>query len=183
MVEADSRLDLASRNRVQLAWGSLFVPERVRFPLSVERELPSSNATLVMEQSWAQFIASAMTTMVVTLEFVRLVGDLVNLLGAHLRLAHFESLLGALETYHWHAVSFNANIPLRLKLHQRGFMNKNRSATNLSPTLPDLLEQEVAAAGQILRVLFRLNGQAGAEFCPASRDPVFQSTVNDWIQR
>ncbi len=155
-------LKLSARHHLKLPWGSLYANDSTKFPLVDEiriSELRSSVHVVVTEQSWTQFISSAMTTMVVTLEFIRLCGEIIfQQKQTDLFLwRHYESFFIALETYHWHAFSFNSNIPLRLNLHQKGFMNKNRSLTNLSITLPDLLDQEVLSMELILNLVFRLH--------------------------
>lgn len=117
----------------------------------IVNELVSSE--VLLKQSFPQFIASVMTTMVVALDFLVLVN---NLMFTQWTWKHWESILLALETYYWHSAGFNANIPLRFKLHQRGFMNRNRSTTNLSNALPDMLPQEVGSLEQILRISFKI---------------------------
>ncbi len=180
-VNALPHLDIPARGKVRLPWGLMFSPETALFAIHQEGEQSVSNTTTVTEQGWAQFISSVMTTMVVSLDFVRLVGEILCLHSSSFSLAQLETFLCALETLHWHAVGFNSNIPLRLQLHQKGFMNKNRSVTNLSPTLPDLLEQEVQTAEQMLKILFRLN--SGAQSVRGGDTQHVRSVLRDWIER
>jgi hypothetical protein len=159
MIPSLSELDLPPRHHFKLSWGSLYVNESTKFSHTNETGIGEvkSVEVVVTEQSWAQFISSVMTTMVVTLEFIRLCSEVIFQQQKDLfHWRHYEGFLIALETCHWHAFSFNSNIPLRLKLHQKGFMNKNRSLTNLSVTLPDLLDQEVLSMELILNIVFRL---------------------------
>ena len=116
----------------------------------------STASFLGKDQPWAQLATSAMTSMVVSLDCIQLVKELLVAPTYDWDLQNYAALLSALETSHWHAFCFNENSPLRLQLQQRGFMNKNRSARNISAELPHLLEQEVLSMEQMLFTVFRL---------------------------
>lgn len=116
----------------------------------------SNTSFLGKDQSWPQLASAAMTTMVVTLDFIQLTKELLVAPNYQWDLQNYSAMLNALEAVHWHAFCFNENSHLRLQLQQRGFMNKNRSAKNVSPELPHLLEQEVLSMEQLLFTVFRL---------------------------
>jgi len=105
---------------------------------------------------WSEKSISAMTSMVLSLDFINLTKDILHSSHYHWSLQHYESFLQALETSHWHAFCFNENSPLRLQLQQRGFMNKNRSPNNISSSLPNLLDQEIQSMEQLLFTVFHL---------------------------
>lgn len=153
------------RNKIELEWGAkLFSGESYQeksgagAPEGAERatgEL-SNTSFLGKDQSWPQLATAAMTSMVVSLDFIQLTKELLVAPNYQWDLQNYAAMLGALEAVHWHAFCFNENGHLRLQLQQRGFMNKNRSAKNVSPELPHLLEQEVLSMEQLLFTVFRL---------------------------
>lgn len=159
-----TKLDLPERIVLKLPWGLIYMHNKVLVNETISSEV-------LMKQSWGNFISSVMTTMVVALDFLVLVN---HLHFASWSWTHWETVLSSLEAYYWHACGFNSNIPLRLKLQQRGFMNRNRSTTNLSANLPDLLPQEVAAIEQILRISFKLY---------LGGDSKMEASVFPWIER
>lgn len=163
-------LDLPERMALRLPWGILYAASIT----TANSETASSE--VLIQQTWPQFISSAMTTMVVALEFISLIG---NMDYKRWKWSHWENVLSSLEAYYWHACGFNSNIPLRLKLQQKGFMNRNRSTTNLSSSLPDLLPQEVGTIEQILRVSFNLYLFTD----DGNQNSSLEAAVHPWIER
>lgn len=161
------QLNVPKRNKIELKWGTLYSGEA--FPTKADT-CPAEGADRAMgeqsttsflgkDQSWPQLASAAMTSMVVSLDFIQLAKELLVAPTFNWDLQNYAALLNALEAVHWHAFCFNENSHLRLQLQQRGFMNKNRSsasAKNVSPELPHLLEQEVLSMEQLLFTVFRL---------------------------
>ena len=139
--------------------------------------------------TWAEKSVPAMTSMVISLDFIRLVKEMVHTSSYAWSLTHFESFLNALETCHWHAYCFNENSSLRLQLQQRGFMNKNRSGTNISSALPHLLEQEVQSMEQLLFTVFQLycynkhRSSVDATICNTLDGTEAEAFADPWVER
>lgn len=142
------------------------------------------------DESWSQLTSAAMTSMAISLDFITLIRNLIASPAYDWGLRHFEEFLNALEVSHWHAFCFNENTPLRLQLHQRGFMNKNRSDSNPSNSLPHLLEQEVASVEQILFTIYKLyclethhQQQSANEGIQSAKGSLFGAMDKDSISR
>jgi hypothetical protein len=139
--------------------------------------------------TWTEKSVPAMTSMVISLDFIRLVKEMVHTSSYAWSLTHFESFLNALETCHWHAYCFNENSSLRLQLQQRGFMNKNRSGTNISSALPHLLEQEVQSMEQLLFTVFQLycynkhRSSVDATICNTLDGTEAEAFADPWVER
>eukprot|EP00981_Chlorochromonas_danica_P013923 scaffold7101_cov242-Ochromonas_danica.AAC.2 len=108
------------------------------------------------ESNWREFSSAAMTCLVLTLELVQVHRLLLCKYHHSLSLSHLERSLRSLESSYWHAFSFNENLSLRLKLQQRGFMNRNGNAARALRTLPNLLEQEVKSLEGVLEAAFTI---------------------------
>jgi len=156
---------LPGRSRIELEWGaSLYSGESFRAAAGAGAEEGDEDSALDRfvpsflgkDQAWPQLATSAMTALVVSLDFIQLVCELLVSPNYSWNIPNYAVFLNALEASHWYAFSFNENGHLRLQLQQRGFMNKNRSEQNLSQELPHLLEQEVLAMEQMLFTVFRL---------------------------
>jgi hypothetical protein len=180
-----SALGVGVRHHIALDWGNMYssaesfdVVQEAELKVVLANSLNGSSPPLSREQVLQHMLSAAMTTMVLSNDFIRLVGDLVRVHSTSWSVKHYEMYFNALETSHWHAFSFNANIPLRIKLQQKGFMNENRSTTNLSASLPHLMEQEIMAAEHLLRRAYCLY-QAGCE----GKDAAVESFAQKWIER
>lgn len=84
-----------------------------------------------------------MSTTVVGL--IAFISEFCGRFDKYLRLEDFKELLSSLELCHWHALAFNENLSLRLRLFQ---ISEEKSY------LPHLLEQEVLSLEKLLLVLF-----------------------------
>jgi len=93
-----------------------------------------------------------MTSMVVSVSFIRITSELFSRHLSFLNEAQLDSMLHVLEASHWHARSFNEDTRLRNKLKEHSFM-KFKHAPNRSP---NLLEQEVRSVTQILKIAVTL---------------------------
>jgi len=149
-------LGLPTRTRIKLlSWGAaLYSTEtypEAKSPKSIGGEAGSGGSV-----TWPELATSAMTSMVVSIDFISLAQELLLAPAYRWDLQNYAKFLKALEASHWHAFCFNETGSLRLQLQQRGFMNKNRSDTTISPELPHLLDQEVSSLEQMLFTAFRL---------------------------
>jgi len=106
----------------------------------------------------------AMSTIVV--ELINFIGEFCVTFRDKLAFKDFRELLLALELCHWNALSFNENLPLRLRLFQ---ISKEKSH------LPHLLEQEVLSLENLLSILFSLY----LTNCDADEDEIYKS----WTKR
>ena len=101
---------------------------------------------LTEEQEWRELSSAVMTSMVISLDFIKNIRIVVQAHFGSWRLEHFSTFLSAVEASHWHAKSFNANHTIRSRLRKRGFMPFAESPIKL----PHLLEQEVDSASLLL---------------------------------
>lgn len=171
--------------RVDLTWGA---------QLFTGCELTAHNTGLDTESSddmvnhrdgekhWKEFSASAMTCLVMTLELIQLNKAFVSRYHASMGLTHIEKALRTMECGYWHAFCFNENLRLRLKLQQRGFMNKNRGNARALKTLPNLLEQEVLALECLLQTTFDLYGAEESNGTLSSCEDT-RAFIKPWLQR
>ena len=189
-MDIDTLLNLPSRKIIHLAWGQLYTIENfASTPSSAEnlnkqqqnqqqqhqqqqqqqqQEEQEEQRRLEQQrknnEDWAQLTPSVMSTMVISLDFIRVVGEAFDAHFFSWQPRHFVALLESLENSHWHARSFNEDQQLRISLRGSGFM---RFPDNPS-RLPNLLEQEVRSAAQIVRVAIRLFTQPQYEALAAS---------------
>lgn len=171
---------------ISLGWGQLYstqdsfvTAEEIELKMVMENALSGSNPPKSREQILKHTLSAAMTSMVLSNDFIRLVDDLLRVHAKTWTSKHYKLFLTALESSHWYAFSFNANIPLRIKLQQKGFMNKNRSTTNLSASLPHLMEQEVLSAEQLLKQSFAMYKSVGTDVI----DPHRVLLAREWVER
>eukprot|EP01038_Epipyxis_sp_PR26KG_P008429 gene8429-11403_t len=145
------------RNQITLSWGAtLYSSEGFEITEKIEYDDNVTQAKSLYP-SWIQHSASIMTSMVVSLEIVRIMGEIVNTYSLSWQLKHYSSFLFALEVSHWHAVSFNSSIELRLRLAEAGFMR----IRSMSTIYPHLLDQEIISIEHILKIIFRLYNYNG----------------------
>jgi brefeldin A-inhibited guanine nucleotide-exchange protein len=155
-------LGVSSRSCVQLDWGAtlythepLIASNRAASTESAASQLQAIKAVGSPSQTaraWAQLSSASMTSMVVSLDFIRLSGDVLNTYFANWHLKHLSQVLTALEASHWHARSFNENASLRKALYEKGFMRFPEGPERL----PHLLEQEIQTASLILDLVLRM---------------------------
>ena len=171
---------------ISLGWGQLYstqdsfdIAEEIELNAVLENAMSGSTPPKSREQILKHTLSAAMTTMVLSNDFIRLVDDLLRVHAKCWTSEHYKLFLTALESSHWHALTFNANIPLRIKLQQKGFMNKNRSTTNLSASLPHLMEQEVLSAEQLLKQSFTMYKSFGSNVTDTERVHL----AREWTER
>lgn len=142
-----------AKHTIILAWGATLYSYE-QFPTAEVEEAERSMLTpqLNDEQRWLSLSTEAMTSMVLSLDVVDVIGDTLTAHYKSLRVDHFEKMLGVLQGCYDHARCFNADDELRALLRARNFM---RFGDN-SARLPHLLEQETKAASQLLTFSLRL---------------------------
>ena len=162
---------MPSRTRIELEWGASLYSGEVYQELKRPGSITVKSSQLNKEQAWPQLATSAMTSMVISLDYIQLMKELLVTQTYNWDLQNYASFMTALEASHWHAFCFNENSALRLQLQQRGFMNKNRSSRNISADIPHLLEQEVLSMEQMLFTTFRL-------YCYSKHNPLSPGSEN-----
>lgn len=162
---ANPLLGLPPRHCIQLSWGLLFTVEplsslpRASGISNSTRERDSESSVMMSAaprlnnvQAWKQISMAAMTSMVMALDFIKIIDIAVQTHARSWQFSHYTSFLGALEAAHWHARSFNDSNRLRVNLNQKGFMQFHDG----SHRLPHLLEQEVTSLVKILEITHKL---------------------------
>lgn len=145
--------DSNAKHTIILAWGATLYSYE-QFPTAEVEEAERSMLTpqLNDEQRWLSLSTEAMTSMVLSLDIIDVIGDMLSAHYSSLRVDHFRQVLGVLQGSYDHARCFNADDELRALLRARNFM---RFGDN-SARLPHLLEQETKAASQLLAFSLRL---------------------------
>ena len=166
-------MHLKPRKCVKLGWGLLFTLEQLeivkpRAPSFVVAS-PGAGPGEAMTD-WAHLAASAMTSMVVTLDFIRTLRKFYDQGAPNLKLRHHLRFLSVLEHVHWHARSFNEDQGLRSALRSRMFMRFPENPGRL----PNLLEQEVSSATLLVRIAVKIFADA---------DPVAHSAAAPYFKR
>jgi hypothetical protein len=145
--------DTNAKHTIILSWGAtLYSFEQFPTAELVETERSLLTPQLTDEQRWLSLSCEAMTSMVLSLDIIDVIGDMLNAHYNSFRVEHFEQVMGVLQGSYDHARCFNADDELRALLRTRNFM---RFGDN-SARLPHLLEQETKAASQLLTYSFRL---------------------------
>jgi hypothetical protein len=140
--------------RIMLSWGALLysVEQYPAVPVTQESIQDDLAPRLTKEQAWQNLSSGLLLSMVLSLDYLRLIGDAVMHHYDAWTVVDLSSLLGALQCCFDHARCFNMNMELRSELKRRNFMrfrdNPNR--------VPHLLEQETLAASQLLLISFKL---------------------------
>lgn len=106
----------------------------------------------VQPVSWSKTAACAMTSMVVTLSSIEMLGDLLFNNYSEWSVEMFRVMLYTLELAHQHAVRFNQNHEIRMQLKLRHFME----FPDRIDRLPHLLDQEVESMTQVVLIALRL---------------------------
>ena len=112
---------------------------------------------LTKEQAWAQLSSRAMASMVLFLDYLRVMGDVLQKHYQSWSTSHLLVLLDTLQCCYDYARCFNADVSLQSQLKAKNFMRFRDNPARL----PHLLEQETQAACQILSVAFRLFSEEG----------------------
>ena len=107
---------------------------------------------LTKEQEWYLTSASCMTSLTLTLDFIRAMGEMIHMYYNVWNTAQMQNLLLTLETCYHHARCFNEDARLRLELKNHNFMKFRHNPQKL----PHLLEQESQSSAQLLVFLFRI---------------------------
>lgn len=107
---------------------------------------------LTKDQEWSKLSYQIMSSMVLTLDFIRAIGDVIHTHYDSWSLNDLSLLLGTLQCCYDHARCFNGDHKLRTHLRAKKFMKFRDNPSRL----PHLLEQETRSAAQILVFGFRL---------------------------
>jgi hypothetical protein len=147
IVAPNMALMIPARRCITLDWGLLYSQEKwppaePQTSIGMSPNIPR----LSNEQAWKRFATSCMTSMVVTLDSIRIIDNIIKTHNNSLQLDHYTSLLIALETSYHHAYSFNCNSNLRTNLRKMNFMPFQDNPSKL----PHLLEQEVTLSFLII---------------------------------
>lgn len=165
----DDIVGFSSRRTIKLSFGVLYSREKFQVAATRPPPLPSEETktgrskrsgslqgAASQEQVWSSLGTSAMTAMVLMLDYVGIMSNIIHAQFNSWSLKNLECMVRCLEAGYHHARCFNANTDLRTKLWKKGFM---RFGDN-SQRLPHLVEQETSSLAQILIVAFRLYAQA-----------------------
>jgi hypothetical protein len=145
----DETLGVGSRNRVVLSWGASLYTKDMLVPFSDEQN------TMTDAYPWVTISKSVMTSMVITLEISRIIGELLNSFYASWSIEHKQKFIEALAICYDHASCFNSNSRLRNALHEKKFMRFIYSPTRL----PHLADQEVLAGTNLLSLILKLHSE------------------------
>lgn len=159
----ESNLNIPPRQCILLSWGA-----KLYRPTGYEVLHPKK--IVASQLPWEQIKQSAMTSMVIALESIRVVSDVVSLYFHTLTPRQIGDVLFALESLYWHARSFNCSQSLRVALFDREFMKFPDFER-----FPHLLEQEVFSLSKILDITLKLYSN--------SFDSDMQSYFEPWVHR
>ncbi len=162
-----SNIDVGARNVVQLGWGGkLFTCDENLF--KAHKILHSDSNYL--PQTCSNYNSTSLVSMsTVVVELINIISDFWQSYLSCMDIDNFKTILFTLEISHWHAVSFNENLSLRLRLLQ---ISEDKSS------LPNLLEQEVLSMEKLLLILFSL--YTLDDDCT---DQIDYALFQQWIQR
>lgn len=187
VIPSTSESSIAARNVVKLTWGLLYTPEKQTAALTQPAVVTSKSETASISsspqqatrisrvQSWGHLSVSAMSSMVVTLDAIRVLDNVLNHHYVHWELSQLSLLMSSEEAVFHHARMFNDNLNLRQSLKQKGFMRFRDNAARL----PHLLEQETWTASKLLSFSLRLFREEGGGQTEDSRAKFAES----WIHR
>lgn len=157
MMSENIESNYPTRRCVQLPWGILYTTETwiSKSPAEIEQQqlkvriLPRLND----EEAWKALCTTAMTSMVTSLYFINIIKQInKGYYSISWHYDHFSSLFATLEILYWHARSFNNDLALRSRLHQKAFM----LFSNKPNQLPHLLEQEVNSINTLILLSYQL---------------------------
>ena len=169
----DENLNVASRRVIQLSFGVLYSRDKFSFAVATTTPRTISNALKKTENVWSSLGTSAMTSMVLMLDYVGRMADIINAQYERWTLDNLSDMLRCMEAGYHHARCFNNDVDLRVKLHKKGFM---RFKDNLSK-LPHLLEQETSCLANILTIAFRLCAEEGGAHPDANQRASFAELI------
>lgn len=171
-IDMSTELQLPKRWAVSLSWGAtLYTTDPM---LSGKQAKDQKTASRQSTEAFKKVSTSAMTSMVITLDLIKVITDAIETHYLIWKLENLLLFLNALELMFWHARSFNENFSLRSRLWRRSFM---RFAHD-SNALPHLLEQEIQTISLIQFIIIKLyhsNGETGKQQAKNFAEP--------WIQR
>jgi hypothetical protein len=163
------------KQSIILSWGAMLYSSDKYIPLprpDTDRSL--SSPRLSKEQVWSQLSARAMTGMVLSLDFIRVIGDTIHTHYCSWSLHQLSSLLDTLQCCFDQARCFNADSSLRTHLRSKSFMRFRDNPSRL----PHLLEQETRAAAQIMVICFRLYSEGASDGVKAKlAEPILKRYV------
>lgn len=138
---------------ITLTWGAiLYSFEKYPAAATQEPESPMMLPKLTKEQEWYHTSSSCMTSMTLTLDFIRSIGEMIHMYYNVWNTLQMRDMLLTLETSYHHARCFNEDARLRLELKNHHFMKFRHNPQKL----PHLLEQESQSSAQLLVFLFRI---------------------------
>ncbi len=146
------------KSKILLTWGAfLYTYEKYQL-------LPISRSDCL---DWQHCNHFAVSSTVYTLDLIEIMGITIQKHFSAWNSDHLSTMLNILEACYHHARCFNNDSNLRQSLAQHLFMSDDNNTKG-----PHLLEQEISAACQLLRVAFQLYNRGTA----VNRD-VAQQTV------
>jgi len=163
-------MNLKPRKCVSLEWGLLYTQEQLEIVKQRPPGSPVSTPPSSAGEDWPHLVACAMTSMVISLDFIRMLSDFYQRGAPSLSLRHHLRFLGVIEGLHWHARSFNEDQTLRAALRTRAFMRFPDSPGRL----PNLLEQEVNSATLLVTIAVKIFGDA---------DPALHEAGEPFVKR
>ena len=147
--EIKSNGELPTRHCVSLPWGLLYSTSDFG---SDDETISQTNASV----KWSTIAPSVMTVMVLSLDSIRVFGDIINTYFDTWTVSQFSDILMSFEVLYWHARSFNASTEIRKRLFGQKFM----VFPDDPKRHPHLLEQEVFSLSKILEISTKLYNQS-----------------------
>lgn len=160
----DDILGTASRRVINLSWGAVLY-SREKYMSRIGKTRTTSDASVKSfsvppagskDQAWSSLGTSAMTSMVLMLDFINKMANIINVQFSAWTIDNFSRMMQALQASYHHARCFNQDVDLRTKLWWKGFMSFKDNPRRL----PHLLEQETSSLLQLSRIALRLYGSA-----------------------
>lgn len=134
----------SDRWKIRLEWGgTLFCSQFNVIVFPSKNEEPSLSLS-----NWTMFSMYLSTSFNMTCEFLKLLRDFSYDSFMLLTYTQIRVVLDGLEITYWHAVSFNEQLSLRMRLKSLGI-----NTTSSVSKFPQLIDQEVLSLSTILRVL------------------------------
>lgn len=161
----ESSSAIPDRAVIELDWGGLLYTCDVLPADTLNREY----------RDWGSFILWISTSMTLSIKFINLIEGIFMKYGEYLTFSQIEGYLHSLETCHWHGYGFNENLPLRLKLQDRGLLARKFSDR---AQIPNLLDQEVRSFEVMLGICFTLYAKPHSKAGSSSK-----FFILPWIER
>lgn len=158
-----SAIDVGQRSVIELEWGGKLFTSDETILSSVAKDRNFGPQSFITTNATCGTLVS-MSTVVV--ELMNIVSEFWRTFIAFMDMENFKTILFVLEISHWHALAFNENLSLRLRLLQFSDEKNN---------LPNLLEQEVLSLEKLVLILFSLYAMDNDQI-----DYVF---LQNWIER